>query len=439
MRAQPTLHLDLTNLRMTDADWAAAAPAAAAAVDATARLVDDGKVGFFSLSSDRELAKRSLEWARSLPPEIENLVVLGIGGSSLGPRALYSALARPFDPLRPRPAGIPRRLIFADNVDPATFAAILELCPPERTVWNAISKSGGTVETAAQTMIVADRVRRALGDDGLRRHLVVTTDPDKGALRRIADDLGLTAFDVPPSVGGRFSVLSAVGLVPAAAAGLDVHGLLDGAHAMRRVVERERDVTRNPALQLAVALHQHEHARRPIHVMMPYADGLYDTAMWFQQLWAESLGKRGAGPTPLAVRGATDQHSQLQLFAEGPDDKVILFLDVKERGVDVPIPAVFGELDEYGYLGGHSLGELIDAERRGTTAALTRAGRPNATLTIERLDAPSLGELMLLWEAATAFAGPIRGVDPYDQPGVEAGKRIAFGLLGRKGYEKDLP
>lgn len=430
------VELDLTNLMISPDHWQGAAERAAAAIEATEKLVEEGKIGFFGLSEGKDLAKQTLEWARALPPEIENFVVLGIGGSSLGARALYSALARPFDPLRSRKPGMPRRLWFADNVDPVSFNAILELCPPDRTVYNAISKSGGTVETAAQLMIVMDR----LGKDRLKQHLVVTTDPEKGALRRVARDFGLTAFDVPAPIGGRFSVLSAVGLLPAAAAGLDVHGLLEGAHAMRQRVEHERDVTKNPALQLAAALHLHDVAHeRPIHVMMPYADGLFETSLWFQQLWAESLGKNGHGPTPLAARGATDQHSQLQLFMQGPDDKVVIFLDVKERGVDVAIPKVLSDLDEYGYLGGHSLGALIDAERRGTTSALTRAGRPNLTIRLERLDAQAMGELLMLLEAATAFGGPIYGVDPYDQPGVEEGKKIAFGLLGRKGYEQFRP
>jgi glucose-6-phosphate isomerase len=434
------VEIDFTNLRLSEEEIAAIGERAAAAVEQTAAMASKGEVGFFNLAEGRELAKRALEYARGLPAEIENFVVLGIGGSSLGTRALYSALARPLDPMRPHVPGMPRRLLFADNVDPATFAAILAICPPENTVWNVISKSGGTVETAAQLLIVVDRLRRAVGDAGLRRHLLVTTDPKDGPLRRVAQELGLQSFDIPPEVGGRFSVLTAVGLVPAAVAGLDVHGLLDGARAMRARVERERDVVKNSALRLAAALHLHDRVHhRPIHVVMPYADGLWDTALWFEQLWAESVGKQGLGPTPLPARGATDQHSLLQLFMEGPDDKVFLFVDVRERGVDVPIPPSLPQIPDYGYLPGHTLGELIDAERRGTTAALTRAGRPNATITLERCDAPALGELLLLLEATTAFAGPIYGVDPYDQPGVEAGKRIAFALLGRKGYEKYAP
>lgn len=450
------LELDLTCLfaagagaaGLSDDDLRAVEPRAAEALDRTRELRRAGKVGFFDLPDTRDVARRCLEYARGLPPAVENFVVLGIGGSALGGRALYSALARPFDALRPRSPGMPRRLFFPDNVDPATFQAVLELCPPDKTVYNVITKSGGTAETAAQLLVVADHLERALGERGLREHLVVTTDPEKGALRKVARELGLTAFDVPPAVGGRFSVLTAVGLLPAAVAGLDVQGLLDGARAMRDRVADERDLMKNPALLLAAALHLHDRARRrPIHVFMPYADALWESALWFQQLWAESLGKARdragnevhVGPTPVPARGATDQHSQVQLFVEGPDDKVVLFLGVRERGGEVQIPAArggFAAHDDFAYLGGHGLGELLDAEQRGTQLALARAGRPTATLTLERVDAPSVGELVFLLEAATAFAGPLYGVDPYDQPGVEEGKKLAFGLLGRPGYEE---
>lgn len=439
------LELDLTCLTaagvgeagLSDAELDAAAARAVQAFDAALALRASGKVGFWELPDARDVARRCLDWARALPPAIEDVVVLGIGGSALGGRALYAALARPYEPLRPRAPGLPRRLWFPDNVDPAGFASLLQLCPPERTVFDVVTKSGGTAETAAQLLVVVDRLRRALGD-GWKRHVVLTTDPEKGALRQVARELGLEAFEVPPPVGGRFSVLSPVGLLPAAAAGLDVKGLLDGARAMRDRVATERSLAKNPALALATMLCLHDRERRrPIHVLMPYADGLWETALWFQQLWAESLGKQGMGPTPLPARGATDQHSQVQLFMEGPDDKVVIFVRVREKGVEVPIPGGVLEHDDFAYLGGHGLGELLDAEQRGTQLALTRRRRPTATITIERLDAPALGELLFLFQAATAFAGPLYGVDPYDQPGVEEGKRLAFGQLGRRGFEAE--
>src|SRR5690606_13443101 len=209
--------------------------------------------------------------------------------------ALYSALGRPYDAVHSRSPGMPRRIFFPDNADPQSFQALLELLPLKSTLFNVVTKSGGTAETAAQLLVVADRIERELGADALKTHLLVTTDPQQGALRRVANARGLTCFDVPPSVGGRFSVLSAVGLVPAALAGLDVVGLLEGATSVRDEVigaASSPDLRKNPALALASLLHAHDTSReRPMVVLMPYADALFDCADWFRQLWAESLGK----------------------------------------------------------------------------------------------------------------------------------------------------
>ena len=447
------LTIDYTNLMaagvadcgLSEADLDRWAPQAAGALALTAERRRRGEIGFLDLPDDRGPVRAVLDFARDLPSSIDTVVVLGIGGSSLGPHALYSALGRPLDPLRSRAAGLPRRLLFPDNADPATFEAVLEICPPERTLWNVVTKSGTTAETAAQLLVVHERIAAALGPEGARRHMVVTTDPGKGALRRLADRLGLTCFAIPPSVGGRFSVLSPVGLLPAACAGLDVTGLLEGARAMRdRVLEP--DLRQNPALFLAVALAAHHLDRgRPMVVVMPYADALYDTADWFRQLWAESLGKANdvdgkpihVGPTPIASRGATDQHSQLQLYAEGPDDKSYLFLAPAHRPA-LPLPRsepALAEPEDYGYLAGRDMGELLDAELRGTIASLTRRGRPNASITLERLAAHEMGELMMLFMAATAYAGPLYRVDPFDQPGVEEAKQLAYAALGRGGFE----
>jgi glucose-6-phosphate isomerase len=438
LRGMGHLSLDLTGLMeagvghagIHDAELDQMAERAKAALDETLALRADGTVGFLDLPDDAATGQAVMDFARELPNEIDTVVVLGIGGSSLGPQALYTALSPAFDPVRSRAPGMPRRLFFPDNSDPATFRALLDTVDSERTLWNVVTKSGSTAETAAQLMVVADRVAP--------ERIVVTTDPERGALRRLAGEMGLASFAIPPSVGGRFSVLTPVGLLPAAAAGLDVMGLLEGARAMRdRVLEP--DLRANPALMLAALLHLHDTARkRPMVVVMPYADALYALGDWFRQLWGESLGKGGNGSTPLVSRGATDQHSQLQLFADGPDDKVYLFVAPSERGPDVSIPG--GKLagyPEYGYLAGHRMGELIDAELRGTVASLRSRGRPYASLELARVDAPSVGELLMLFQAATAFAGPLYGVNPYDQPGVEQAKRLAFAALGREGYDDE--
>lgn len=450
------LQLDVTGLTeagigaggITAAELDRIAERARAAVDTTLERRERGDIGFLDLPEDRGLARQVMDYAGSLPADIDTMVILGIGGSSLGPHALYSALARPYDQLRPRAPGMPRRLFFPDNVDPVTIAGLLRVCPPERTLYNVVTKSGGTAETAAQFMIVLDFLRAKLGSEALPRHLVVTTDPERGSLRTVADRMGLQSFPIPHNIGGRFSVLSAVGLLPAAVAGLDVMGLLDGAAAMRdRVASgaKSRDLHHNPALMLAALLHLHHIERgRPMHVMMSYVDALYDSADWFRQLWAESLGKAkdvdgstvNTGPTPIAARGATDQHSQLQLYAAGPDDKVFLVTSVRERALDVTIPGspqLAGE-SAYEYLAGRQLSELIDAEMRGTIASLRGRGRPCATLLMDRLTARAQGELFMLLMAATAFAGPLYRVDPYDQPGVEEAKRLAYAALGREGY-----
>jgi glucose-6-phosphate isomerase len=434
------LSFDATGLAgaLSENDLARLEGPARAALDKTQGLRAAGTIGFLDLPDDRATAKAAMDFARGLDPQIDTMVVLGIGGSSLGPRALYSALAPAFDPLRPRAPGLPRRLFFPDNVDPVTFRGLLDVLPLERTIFNVVTKSGGTAETAAQMLVVIDALEKALGPARAKQHLVATTDPEKGILRKTARERGWRTFDLPASVGGRFSVLTAVGVLPAAVAGLDVTGLLDGARRMRDRVLAP-DLRTNPALLLASLLHHHHVAHgRAMTVMMSYVDGLYDTADWFRQLWAESLGKDGHGPTPIAARGATDQHSQLQLYAEGPDDKTYLFLSAKERGAEITIPssALAKGAPDYAYLAGRGMGELLDAELAGTIGSLRRRGRPTGRLELARVTAGALGELMMLLEAATAFAGPLYGVDPYDQPGVEDAKRRAYAALGRPGFDE---
>ncbi|MBU1740335.1 MAG: glucose-6-phosphate isomerase, partial [Proteobacteria bacterium] len=335
------------------------------------------------------------------------------------------------------------RLFVMDNVDPDTFAALLDLLRGREVAVNVISKSGGTAETMAQFMVVYHRLKRQLGPDKLRERLILTTDPSSGNLRRIAQEEGLTALDVPPAVGGRYSVLTPVGLLPAATVGIDIDALLSGAGAMARRCSKA-DPVANPAYALGAALHLADAALgRRVHVLMPYADGLRQFAAWYAQLWAESLGKRydrsgrevNVGPTPVAALGATDQHSQLQLYMEGPLDKVVMFMFVESFRRKVAIPKVFRAIDGLSYLGGHDLGRLLQAEGFATRAALTQAGRMNLTITLPAVDAPSVGQALMLFEAATVFAGGLYAVNPLDQPGVELSKKLTYGLLGRPGFE----
>jgi glucose-6-phosphate isomerase len=407
-------------------------PRAADAVPAVLARVEQGELGFWELPDDVGLADRCQALARSLRERFDNLVVLGIGGSSLGGRMLDEALNK----------GGPK-VIYLDNVDPVRFEDTLADLDLERTCFNVVSKSGGTVETAALFVHARDRLRAAFGEDGYRARMIATTDTEKGLMRAIALEDGLEMLPVPDNVGGRFSVLTAVGLFPAAFAGMDVRQLLNGAASMRARCTGSA-IADNPALAHAVVHHLADTDKgRPIHVVMPYCDRLRAFGEWYAQLWGESLGKRKGrdgediyvGPTPVVAVGSTDQHSQIQLYVEGPEDKLITFVGVREPGVTGAFPEQMPE--GYAYLQGHSMAELLGAELRGTQLALARLGRPTLALSLERVDAHALGELVFFYEASTAFSGELYDIDAFDQPGVEMGKRIAFALMGREGYEDD--
>ncbi|MCB9838840.1 MAG: glucose-6-phosphate isomerase [Phycisphaeraceae bacterium] len=382
-----------------------------------------------------------------LKGRFDNLIVLGIGGSALGNIALQSALNPPTWNLLPDAQRGGPRLFVLDNVDPVAVARTIRFVESsggwERTLVNVVSKSGETAETAAQFMILREKLIAALGEAEHAGHVVAITDPERGTMRRLCDSAGYATLPVPDGVGGRFSVLSPVGLFSAAMCGIDVSAMLAGAQVMDDRCSSAQ-LGRNPAAMLATILVRLGLERgKTNHVMMPYANALYLMADWFRQLWAESLGKRVndageevfAGFTPIKALGARDQHSQVQLYREGPNDKVIALLAVEEFGEDVAIPAGLG-VDSLAYLEGSSLAQLLDAERRATAYALTQSQRPNLTITFPRIDARHIGEFIQLWQMTTAYAGLMLGIDAYDQPAVELGKQATFGLMGRAGYEE---
>lgn len=385
-----------------------------------------GRYGFLELEAQAAEFKRVREFAARLPVPFTDVVVLGIGGSALGAIALRTALGAYGD--------VPR-LHVVDNVDPGTFAALRERLALDRTLWCVISKSGSTVETLAQYALVRAWLKH--GGLAVSKHVVIVTDPSAGPLRAIATRDGIPAFSVPPNVGGRFSVLTPVGTLPAALARYDADALLAGAQAMRDRCDTPT-LSENPAGLLATLLWRaHQRAGQGTHVMMPYSDALQAIAPWFVQLWGESLGKRDAdglpaGPTPIAARGATDQHSLLQLLMEGPADKVVAFVRVGTHPVDITVPAD-GDLPEAAaFMRGRTLGELLDAEADATARALVSAGRPSLTIMVDRADARGLGELMMCLMLATVYAGALYRVNPLDQPGVEMGKRLAKEALVRR-------
>jgi glucose-6-phosphate isomerase len=398
-----------------------------------------GELGFLDLPFAGDTVRRVRELAEGFGQWFEDVVVLGIGGSGLGALALREALVAPdWNERGGEARGYYPRLRVLDNPDPHTVADLLERLDPRRTLFNVVSKSGSTAETMALYLVMRERVAAVVDPDKVRGHFLFTTDPESGVLRRIADDEGIPTLPIPRNVGGRFSVLSPVGLLPAAVVGADVEALLEGARALDGRC-RVPTLAENPAGLLAVVLHAlHDEQGRGIHVFMPYADRLRPTALWFQQLWAESLGKRRGtehvGPTPLPAVGASDQHAQVQLFMEGPHDKVVVFVHTGLGANPVRIPGLHADHAELDYLAGHTLGELLDAERRATTEALRQAGRPTLTVDLGAGDARAIGGLLYLLEVATVYAGALYGVDPLDQPGVELGKRLTYGLMGRTGF-----
>jgi len=404
-----------------------------------------GEIGFFSLPWDGAALDAIRARAKQWDPEFDALVVVGIGGSSLGVRAIAEALCGPWwnERSREERGGRPR-LYLLENPDPDTVSALLSRLELSRTLINVISKSGSTAETMAQLLLLEGHLREAVGEARLPHHLVFTTDPERGSLRSLARSQGIPTLDVPPAVGGRFSVLTPVGLYPAALLGVDIEGILRGAGEMALLCQ-SGELLENPAGLFAALLQEGDVERgQGIHVLFSYSDRLRTLGLWFQQLWGESLGKERdraghrvhVGPTPLPAVGAVDQHSLLQLLMEGPHDKVVAFLGTGGWTDPGQIPHLHPEEEGLAYLGGHTLGELLEVERLATAEALRRQGRPSLTLTVEGVNSRSIGALFMFFQIATVYAGALYGVDPLDQPGVELGKVLTYGMLGRPGYER---
>ncbi|HOQ99529.1 MAG TPA: glucose-6-phosphate isomerase [Anaerolineae bacterium] len=412
-----------------------------AAIDVLRLRRSPNDLAWMDLPYQKDSIAEILGYAREVEGVYDDVLVLGIGGSALGVTALKSALLPYYANYMSPDVRRHPRLWVLDNVDPGWVMAALRLLDPERTLVIVTSKSGSTTETMAQFLIARGWLQERLGES-TACHIVAITDPEQGPLREIAGREGYRTFAVPPGVGGRFSVLSSVGLLPAALVGIDIEELLAGA-AYGDELAQAPDLQHNLPGMAAALQHLAYHRGQRISVLMPYSQHLRDLADWWRQLWAESLGKKmstdgrrlNVGPTPVLALGTTDQHSQIQLYVEGPPDKVISFVAVERFEEEAPLPPARPKEEGIAYLGGHSLAELINAEREATAMALAEAGRPNATYIVPEVNPFTVGQFIYLLEMQTAISGFLYSVNAYDQPGVEAGKVATYALLGRPGYE----
>ena len=382
------------------------------------------------------------EFASMVEGRFDNILVLGIGGSALGGLAVTEALLKPYwNLLTPEQRkGLPR-IFFLDNIDPDSISGLLEVLDLKKTLVNVITKSGDTAETMSQFMIIQNLLKQELGDD-YRKNIVATTDKKMGILRQLADQEGYKTFFVPDDVGGRFSVFSAVGLVPFALLGLDIDQIMNGNKDMDLAL-KNTDINQNIAAQGALIQYLMDtKLGKNLSVMMPYSSRLKYVSDWYTQLWAESLGKEynrngervNIGPTPIKALGATDQHSQIQLYNEGPNDKIITFIRVENFDTTLEIPKIF-EYTGIGYLGGKTINDLINAEADSTRVSLADYSRPTMTITLKKIDEYNLAQLLYMLEVQTAIAGELYNIDAFNQPGVEQAKNYTYALMGRAGYE----
>ena len=381
-------------------------------------------VNFLNLPVTNKLADIK-KLGQEILQNFKNTVVFGIGGSSLGGEMLIKTLGSGEHNVK-----------FYDNVDPTTLAA-LDNIQWEDTCLLVISKSGNTAETLSQFLVVLPIMNRVLGKEGVQRHTIFITENEEGALHELGQRLQIPV--VPhPTVGGRFSVLSVVGMLPAYLGGVDIDAVVDGAHAMAQRCSQD-DIKENPAFYNGAAQYLHAEQGRTLSVHMPYCDNLRTLIDWFRQLWAESLGKidgdsQHKGMTPVAAHGVTDQHSQLQLYLEGPDDKQITFFNSSgSEHLGQTVPMEFQDIAAIAPLVGHTIGELFSAEFQATRTTLTRKGRPNRTISLHERDAFAIGELIMLFEMETVVVAELMNVDPFDQPAVEESKVLTRQYLAEFG------
>lgn len=388
-----------------------------------------GKIGFLKLL-DSPLSEIE-DAARKLRGKFDNLVVCGVGGSQLGARAIENALSQKNK----------KKLYFAgDTMDPQTISSLTRIIDFKKTAFNIISKSGSTLETISCFLYFWNALKKEVGKERVAEHFVLTTDPQEGPLRQIAQKYNILSLSIPPDVSGRFSVLSAVGLLPASFLDITIEEILAGAKEERE--EEKEEAQKSRPLMFAALEHLAYEKGHHTSVLFPYGENLREFGLWFRQLWAESLGKEKDvfgnsihfGMTPILAMGPKDQHSQLQLYIEGPDDKIITFIRVEDLTNDSAIPKT--DFEEFSYLSNQKFGEILLKEQEATALALLESGRPSKTIIIRKLNEKTLGALFYSFEMVALYLAELSQVNPFDQKAVEEGKNITYGLLGRQGFEE---
>ncbi|MGO1120296.1 glucose-6-phosphate isomerase [Rhodovibrionaceae bacterium A322] len=405
----------------------ALAPAVARLGEARDRA-EIGDLSFLNMPEERADLAAMADLAERFRLRCDDVLILGTGGSSLGGQTLYELVDRGYGPAKGAP-----RLHFMDNVDPDSFAAFLDSVDAARLGVLAISKSGGTAETLSQVLIALDYLRQTLGESGLKEAMAVITEPNCGPLKRLADRYDLPCLDHHEGIGGRYSVLTNVGLLPACLAGLDPLAIRAGAaQVLDGFLQPTVEVDASPVLGAALAVGLSRDKGINQSVLMPYVDRLACFAGWYRQLWAESLGKNGQGTTPIKAIGAVDQHSQLQLYLDGPRDKFFTLMRLETCGQGAPVPSDLADDLGLDYLSGRRLGDLIDAEAKATAATLISNGCPTRLFTFDRLDEEVMGGLFMHFMLETVLAAELFAVSPFGQPAVEEGKELT------RQYMRDL-
>ena len=402
-----------------------------------------GMMGWTELAyNQKDIVADIQATAKIVRRNADAFVVLGIGGSALGPMAVFQALCHlRHNELKKSKRKAPKFYV-EDNVDPERMASLFDILDLDKTVFNVITKSGSTSETMSQYLIIMNMLKEKYGDKA-NEHIIATTDAKNGNLIKIAKKENLKTFYIPDGVGGRFSEICPVGLFPAAVLGIDIKEILKGCAQMDKMC-RKADFDTNPALVAAALQYLAIGKGKNISVMMPYADSLKLMADWYCQLWGESLGKAinnkgekvNVGQTPVKALGVTDQHSQVQLYTEGPFDKVTTFIGVDKYRAEVVIPGGAEDFPNVSFLSGHTMNELITCEMLATEYALTKNNRLNNIIMLPEVNANTIGQLMFFFMLETAYIGAMFDINTFNQPGVEEGKNATYALLGRAGYEE---